>query len=823
MEIDFIKINGTNQYLDYNNFKQSIIDKLNITCNKVEVIILNNFPVPVLAQANIDLLILFRIPKEDKNYYKIKIGQDHTYLHNLILAVSIIKDYQNDKIEINRSSLTVNSDTLIDYSETAVKLKWALTNYLADSCHYDRRKITVHPMFWVINKSCLLGRHIVSTKSLTFENIENCIAQNSYIKYPGYGDWNNLDLVFEGAIKNIFEQASKDSKSGFITKKKIERIQSKFNDRLKKADDNIGEKFVEIKGKAGTGKTSDLLKCMLNLSLKNQRATFLTYNHILVYDITSQIKSFENQLSEDERCNKGPTTASTLHSFFYNLAKKLGVLMLMSEKRINELMNTLNWRINRIEKYFDQIRLTEPEISLAKLKFYLQNAPELDEGTKRQALDLIKHIQEETKFLKPKKDIRVLIDSFITKRFNQVSNLQNSNIFISDYHHVLKNIFDALFNIDGFINNFDITSKFELLENTMNLDPAKMLNESGGKMDPIKLKQRYLKGIAGFKAGRVLFVDEAQDCHPLERDILFILFGTENIAIANGDKEQLVRYSHVCDWHISRSVKIDFYRYSKKAKSFRMKPAIAALANHIAKSFKIDLGILPLDTEDHGTISINNHTSDNLSERVDYLQKLHNQGYRQGCSSYESLLLLFPPGMNNSLNLYQPNMDGISNSNQAPKIVINEFNVIKDSRLKVRSEPTLITEARNKIDDFRFWNTTGNVDKRELSVPGSLSVRSIYYESCRGIEAWSTMCIGLDKFFDHKKNEDEAENYLLGSHTQLLSPDERKNMYAATWVLMAITRAMDSCYIEYSNNASPIVNVIKEFENMNPNYVSYVS
>ncbi|HAT66713.1 MAG TPA: hypothetical protein DCS66_19340, partial [Flavobacteriaceae bacterium] len=95
-------------------------------------------------------------------------------------------------------------------------------------------------------------------------------------------------------------------------------------------------------------------------------------------------------------------------------------------------------------------------------------------------------------------------------------------------------------------------------------------------------------------------------------------------------------------------------------------------------------------------------------------------------------------------------MSDIDDFEAAKNIKINEFDVIKEDTSKTKEEWNLISEASKQIALFRFWNTTGNVDKRKQSVPASLSVRSIYYESCRGIEAWSVLCYGLDHFFNNK-------------------------------------------------------------------------
>ena len=132
----------------------------------------------------------------------------------------------------------------------------------------------------------------------------------------------------------------------------------------------------------------------------------------------------------------------------------------------------------------------------------------------------------------------------------------------------------------------------------------------------------------------------------------------------------------------------------------------------------------------------------------------------------------------------------------------------------------LVSKAKEKLPEVYFWNATGNVDKRNLAVPGSLSVRSMYYASCRGIEAWSVMCFGLDTFFEKKANEDDADNYLLNDLFEQLTPNQRREKYAATWVLMAITRSMENCYIQLLNPKSSIYHCIRDFYSKNKNYVS---
>ena len=815
MELSFSKINGTNSALNYDDFKDSIIRELGPDCDKAEVLILNNFPAPVLTQATLDFVIFIKIPFNSSKKPKIDTADNFVYISNLIIAVSVVKEYKTLDIDFEKGQIEVDN-AFIDVADNASKLKWGLTNYLADACGL-KNNITVHPIFWVLNdKSVKISENTIIANSLTFNLIKECIALNNYLKFPGYIDW-NYDNFYDASIGNIFSQASKDSVLGYLTKQKIERFQNKFDEASQKSFDSIGKQLVIVKGKAGTGKSSDLLKWMLQKSLSGNRATFLTYNNLLVFDLTRQIKSFENQLNDEKLGLKSATTAYTIHQFMFNLAKKLGVMLLMSDSRVNELSANQDSRYEQITLYIDQIRFQKPNISLKDLKNLIQNERNLNEGLKKEALDFIKH-NEILKELPDQLTVVRLISLYKKIKIEKVKETLNSNIFLKDYHKVLERILQAISNTESFFKDFNIEDKYELLETSLNLKAEKiLLNDGSGKIDIIELKKRFEKSIRGFKSARTLYVDEAQDCHPLERDIFFSIFETKNIVISSGGKEQLIRYANLCDWNISKGKKVDSHTYPKKRKSFRMKPAVAALANHIAKSFNIDLEIEPLDTEDHGSVVINTNQHKEIEDEIKIISQLLKFGERQGCTAYESLIILKNAKEN---SLYSN--DAISNKEKVTDVTIDENDIIKFNLNRNRTEWDLLHQADKKINDVRFWNATGNVDKKKQSVPGSLSVRGIYYESCRGLEAWSIICFDIDNFFESKREEDEAENFLLNDIFNQLDSEKRKDMYAATWVLMAITRAMDTCYLDLSNSENRFAKIILDFAEKHPYFVELV-
>lgn len=809
MDLKFTKINGTNSFLNYDLLKESLLHELQIDCDEAEVLILNNFPVPVLSQATLDFIIFIRIPKHPSKRPIITKDDGFVYISNLIIAVSIINDYENSLVEIENNQLNVDNNSLIDLSDIASKLKWGLTNYLHEACGLEEReKITVHPISWVINNQKNICENLIISKNLTFDLIKKCISLNDYLRYPGYINW-NYGNYYEESIKKIFQQASKDSDLGYVTKQKILRYQSKFDDASSKAFENIGKKLVEVRGKAGSGKSSDILKWMLQKSLSGDKGTFLTFNHLLVYEISKQISGFKYNINKEILTQKATTTTYTIHSFMYNICKKLGVILLMSNSRVEELKNTMNNRLKLIEKHISNLLLIKESYSNNQLITEFQNCNQFDNGTKIEALDFIKS-NILIRVYDTKTNLNVLIESYKKNKIKKLEEQINSDFFLSDYTNVLKKTSEALDNLDAFFNEFEIENKFDLLENTLKLDDSILVNTNGTKKINLDLlKKRYKKSINAFSSKRTLYIDEAQDCHPYERDIFFSLFGTENIVIASGGKEQLIRYDSVCLWDISKGRKVDNYIYQKRRKSYRMKPAIAALANHIAFTFNIDLNIEPLDSDDHGTVLIDRSNASNFEKKIKIINDLLNSGSRQGCSSYESLLLL----KNAKEQNFQNNNIGANNN-----ILINEYDVIRLNQASVRSEWNLIESANNKVNDARFWNATGNVDKRKQSVPGSLSIRAIYYESSRGLESWSTMCFDISGFFESKRNENEADNFLLN---EIMEPEQRKNKYAATWVLMALTRSIDTCYIELSNSNNALNDSIESFINRNPKYIKF--
>ena len=104
-----------------------------------------------------------------------------------------------------------------------------------------------------------------------------------------------------------------------------------------------------------------------------------------------------------------------------------------------------------------------------------------------------------------------------------------------------------------------------------------------------------------------------------------------------------------------------------------------------------------------------------------------------------------------------------------------------------------------------------------LPLPQNLDARMIYYESCRGLEAYTVLCFALDQYFHHKSKDDEASLYLLND--MFKTDEDRKNAYAITAVLMALTRAIDSLYINIKEEHTLLGKILLEYTALFPEKV----
>lgn len=821
MSIDFTTINGQNENLDYEAFETDLKARLHETCTHAKVYLYNNFPVVVTEESVIDLLIIIVVKDIYGNYYRINSNSGDVYISNLILAVNFIEGYENKRIDIEDGELIIGGAG-IQYNHEIKGIKYKLEDYINIKCNFNDSFLDVHPVFFIKHdEECLIPNHLTG-KTLTFGRLEWYLKKIFHNKYYSTKRWkrNSEYDAYEKVtqdIETITEQASLDSRIGYLTKKKIERIGRKVA-RSTKLEASLNNSLIIVSGKAGTGKTSELLTLMTKVLSKGNKGLFLTYNKLLIYDLAKSLKAIGDQnINNLEKF--GESKVMTLHQFFYRVSKSLGVLHVMSEDRIIELKNLLIKRLKKLNKYIiinekNKQLLSEPEMLLEGI----QNSNIFDKGTKDLGIDLIRYSRSLKKsFVESRVEI---FTKFFERKETLLEQIATNEIFLADYYGVLQNTLNQIVNPENYFEEKGIKDRGDLLNEIFNL-ADKHYNDQNEILVDAFIEKKNRK-VGGFKRARTLFIDEAQDCHYLEKDILIKIFSPENIVVANGGTEQLIRHMELCNWEFSQGVNLKPIKFRTKNKSYRVKKHLLELCMFVAKKYGINLNLEPYEEEaegknpDVGKVIID--FRDPLTDRniVDILVSLNENAKIHGCTHYESTLVMMEH-INYTVNSIKPEIG-----------LINEHGNISNDLLYERNELELLKKRPYSDQTIAFWDGTRQ-NKSEQGIPTPDEFRVIFYESCRGLEAWNAMCISIDKFFDKKIEEKNAEKYLIGDETDVLTADmflsneNRKKMYAATWILMATTRAMDSLYLHIEDKESEFGKTINEFLETTPENVKVIT
>ena len=270
-----------------------------------------------------------------------------------------------------------------------------------------------------------------------------------------------------------------------------------------------------------------------------------------------------------------------------------------------------------------------------------------------------------------------------------------------------------------------------------------------------------------------VLIDEAQDWKASERDVILKLFEKGKTIIADGGN-QFVRRGQMCDWATIRD------RNNIKLKyCLRQKENIVSFLNEYTQHVDmpsekiISNGKMP-----GGKIII---ISDNML--FDVHKREMDSLIRCGNIAYD--MLYFVP---HSL---------VKRSNgESQFALIREF------------------ERHNVF----FWDGTNSSNRGNYST-ASDEVRVLQYDSARGLEGWTVVCMDFDVFLEEKLAE-----YIEGEVDSLLleSPEEKKRKYIYNWAMIPFTRAIDTLVITIKDKESSTGKLLKEIANECRDYVSWM-
>lgn len=279
------------------------------------------------------------------------------------------------------------------------------------------------------------------------------------------------------------------------------------------------------------------------------------------------------------------------------------------------------------------------------------------------------------------------------------------------------------------------------------------------------LEARDLAAIARQDPERFEFdavvVDEAQDWPQPEADLLAALHGGGSIALADG-LDQLVRGGRT-DWRRNAPQGEPAEELSL-SRCLRMKRNLGLFANAVADEARIAWRVEPSDVAAGGRVIL-------LRGRyaaAPALQAELVEAAKAARNEKIDFLHCVPPST-------VSNRDGRAASELA---------------------------AALRAAGHEAWDGVDKDARRDFP-RGLDAFRVVQYESCRGLEGWTTVLEGFDESWEHRRAQALAR-HAGGDVPGHGSPAEAASFEAWRWAMIALTRPIDTLVVSISDPGSPL-------------------
>jgi hypothetical protein len=779
----------------------------NVQYGETDVVFNVVSPTPTLGK--IDILLFINIERRDKNFY---LTTDRMYLHNLVIG---IKKYEFDDVIDADNNYFFNEEGSWSYSDEIEAEGRALDSFFY-KIHPDIKYFKSAIFYYVNAPHCsksftnefVLFNSPMRMSALLASACRRCQTK----KYNGA--WSMLltqGYDMHRLINTFIEEAEAKTRQGILTKKKMNAI-VKDSAIINRILNVMGSRLCIIKGNPGAGKTLALMRIAYKTVCKeydkegenrSHNVRILTYNNMLVYDIKNTLKSMGAF---------SPTNLSvqTLHKFFFDMFKKTPAVWEKYSgnmiERINDLLDTCNERIEvinakLIESYYNlNKKETSPYLQIETYE-NKQNAGKGREDyqyviaySDRKEADMyfqFLKLNRRWETLSLPNDLDKMKENYVLEKKKNAIEAFLHNAFTSDYEAILKDMYFLFKDPVKFKEDHKLNSKRDFFEFIFTTDiQTETIDDYINNPDEV-IKRKV-------KWSHAILVDEAQDCSIFEKALLYETRGSENVVIAHGGKDQLIRQAKGTDWSQYFGHKLLVENFNLRGTNWRQKANIITFLNAFAKHHNLESkGLtIPKETEGYGHVIIDLRQIGEGKLALDKIASLRNQGKAYGCSDYENLMVLLP-------------RKGYTHSIQND---LNSQTRLLQASIDVTDTISFSTKIERCLKDFGHKDFEGTEDLRICDCtisskgdlnPGQSDTRFLYYDSCRGLESWNVMCINIDDFYYEKRESPDAKQYASES-VGFIAEDKSlfQSHYAITWCFMAFTRPMDTLYITLRNTDS---------------------
>lgn len=288
---------------------------------------------------------------------------------------------------------------------------------------------------------------------------------------------------------------------------------------------------------------------------------------------------------------------------------------------------------------------------------------------------------------------------------------------------------------------------------------AEALEMLRGAVEPGDIEKLIKKNTAAF-SWDYIFVDEAQDFPTDERDLLFAIYDFRKFVLADG-VDQLVRAHKRVNWR--ETVDRRDTQIVQLNKGLRLKAGLGTFANAFARQIGLDgWSVEPNFDAPGGRVVVVEGSY--LRGRTVHDEVVSRT--REHLNHPVDMLFCVPPG------LVERDEGGERFSRAAQRFVEWGYEVWDGASEVVRdSYPT-------KLDQLRV----------------------VQYDSCRGLEGWAAINLAFDELYDYKLRSfaPTTEEAVV----DFFDRDEATRRHALQWLMIPLTRAVDTLVIQVSPDDS---------------------
>jgi hypothetical protein len=276
----------------------------------------------------------------------------------------------------------------------------------------------------------------------------------------------------------------------------------------------------------------------------------------------------------------------------------------------------------------------------------------------------------------------------------------------------------------------------------------------------------------------LVFIDEGQDWPGDEIAILNTIYGSRRLVVSDG-VDQYVRDS-VADWTSNLVKGQSTMRRLKKC--LRMKANVASFVADVAAGLGLDdWDLVPNADAVGGRVIV---FEGDLSAEPARVMELVEEARQLGNFPVDLLACVTPQTVIRT---------GSGMGSAAAKAIV--------------------------LGGGKVWDGTAR-DVREYYPTDREELRFVQYDSCRGLEGWTTINYDLDLLWDYKTrqwlSEDHAYDPLIESR------EEAAERHAGGWIMIPLTRAIDTLVINLSSLPGPLHSVLRRVADNRPDFVEWI-